>query len=151
VNLGVDVVGSRIGYCVRKANKRSQIFRKQWKQSISFVVQNMWDLLSLKKKELGGMQAIRDDLGIERAFAALVVSAYTPPFDSIEEDTGCDITDNGLITIDISDYKDWKIYHSDVDFYGELVNETLIAKISVNGFRWLVSQKELSSLGEGLD
>jgi len=145
-------MGSRIGFCVRDANKRSGILRQQWASSIKEGTEKMWTTLGGNPGD--GGQAIRHDLDISRGFAALVYSIYQPPFNSIQDSTLCDIANNGLIEIDISDYKDWKIYHIKIGWKGEEEGKeekkTLIATMNKDGFKWVVSDKARENMGEGL-
>jgi hypothetical protein len=164
-------MGSRIGYCVKDKEGRSPIFRKQWASSIKEAVINMWNNLGGIVDD--GCQAIRSDLSKERGFASLCYSIYQPPFNSIEPDSNCDIGDNGLIEIDISNYKNWIIYHIEIGNYDELrrkykdfeknykkyktkVNwtkeckKTKIAQMNEKGFKWLITDKTRAKLGEGL-
>lgn len=144
-------MGSRIGFCTEdKSKERSPIFRQQWKCSIEEAVSQMWKTLGGKPDD--GGQAIRDDLENGRAFAALVRSIYTPPFESIQLTTNCDISDNGLITIDITDYKHWIVYHEEVEWEtGKTFDKQPIAEMSINGFKWLITEEARHLLGEGLD
>ena len=146
-------MGSRVGFRIRDKDGVSQILRQQWRGSIPKGIEKMWNLLGGKPGN--GGQALRDDLDKSRGFAAMVVAYYDPPFNSIEEDTKCDITDNGLIEIDISNWCLWKIYHYNVgwetDSVGELSDKTEIATMSENGFIWSINETERDKLGEGLD
>lgn len=141
-------MGSRIGFRVIQKDEKSQVFRQQWNGGVEKTIIKTWEALIAGKTLLDGMQAIRDDLDIGRAFCALVASNYQPPFESIEKDTHCDISDNGLIEIDISNFKEWKIFHYKVDWEtGVLSDKTHVADMSINGFAWLVNPEEY---GEGL-
>jgi hypothetical protein len=142
-------MGSRIGYCVEDSKGRSHILRKQWMSSIEDGVNVMWHMLGGKPDD--GSQAIRNDLDIGRGFAACVVSFYSPPFDSIEKNTNCDISDNGLIVIDIKDFKSWEIYHIKIRWEdGKEDRTTLIATKTEDGFTWKVSESKRQDIGEGL-
>ena len=143
-------MGSRIGYCVRDKTERSPIFRKQWSSSISKGVEGMWIRLSDNKGLGDGGQAIRDDLDWGRAFASLVVSFWDRCFNSIESGTNCDISDNGLIEIDITNFKEWKIYHIKVD-WDDGIEGSKILIAEMNGvFTWLIGEGERELIGEGL-
>jgi hypothetical protein len=125
-------MGERIGFRIKDGDKTSQIYRQQWMSDPNEVVTKTWNTLLSKKKynweaepltfkiELGkvddGDVALRTDLDIGRAFAALVYSNYNPPFESIQEDIQCDINDHGLITIDITNYKNWVITQTEIDY-----------------------------------
>jgi hypothetical protein len=141
-------MGSRIGFRVIQKEDKSQIFRQQWNGGVEETIRNTWLTLSAGKTLLDGMQAIRDDLDIGRAFCALIASNYHAPFESIEKDTKCDISDNGLIEIDINDFKEWKVFHYRVDWSsGNLSEKTHVAKMSSKGFKWFVNPQKY---GEGL-
>lgn len=163
-------MGSRIGYCIEKESKRSGILRKQWMTSIKDGTEKMWFFMGGKPDSR--MHPLRNDLDIGRGFFAMVNCFGDSNFNSIEEDTHCDISDNGLITINIDDYKNWKVYHTEIgDFYSNKneklrakgendikydwdkeLKETkrLIATMNVEGFKWEISEEELNELGEGL-
>lgn len=145
-------MGSRIGYSARYRGEDSPILRKQWKTSIKEAVCRTWQIL-LDGHDVGhGLCALRDDLAEDRAFAALCCAVYEPPFDSIHKDANCDISDNGLIVIDVTQFQNWKIYQHEVNFEtGEVGHPTLIAVMSEYGFKWVVSDKEREEIGEGLD
>jgi uncharacterized protein YjbK len=72
----------------------------------------------------------------------------------VEFSTNCDISDNGLIEIDISKFDDWKIYQIEIAYeeaeQGKEKARTLIAQMSAKGFKWLKSAEELAGIGEGL-
>ena len=142
-------MGERIGYCVRDPNGRSPIFRKQWMIEPETVVKLTWDKLlttmsfegdefkEVKRNVGDGSIALREDLTKSRAFAALVNTIYSPPFDSIHTDINCDINDHGLIEIDVSEYNNWKIYHIPIP-YNEDDKEgdkVLYATMSEAGFK----------------
>ncbi|WP_309400026.1 hypothetical protein [Cerasicoccus maritimus] len=120
--------------------------------SIQTLVVDMWNALGGKPDN--GAQAIRGDLGFDRAFAAMVGVGYHAPFNSIEKDTRCDISDNGLIEVDISQFDTWKIYHIEIGWLGDDDGKegmrTLIGEMSIDGFSWEISERELDNLGEGL-
>lgn len=123
-------MGDRAGYRFVSKKEVSPIYRVQWMKSINGVVQNTWDTLCDGKPIDDGSCALRTDLGIGRAFAACIYSNYTPPFESIENITDCDISDEGLFEIDISNYKKWVVYHYDVSFEdGKLSNKKEIGFI----------------------
>lgn len=146
-------MGSRIGYRVKHDTEHSDILRKQWVGSLKEGVYKMWTTLGGTPGD--GGQAIRHDLDIGRGFAAMVVSFYEPPFNSIEKDTRCDIADNGLIEVDISDYQAWKVYHIGIGYLGEDDGKegkrTQIATMDKLGFTWIIDDKQRKKLGEGLD
>lgn len=162
-------MGSRIGYCVVSNGERSPIFRMQWKTSIEELVKDTWKMLLTRRKynweksnpfegyEQGkindGDVAIRDDLDQGRAFAAMVRVGYEPPFHSIQSSIWCDINDNGLIEVDVTNYKKWTIRHIDIHYKKDGDKEgkiTRIATMSEDGFKWLISQDTKDNLGEGL-
>ena len=148
-------MGSRAGYMTQDKNGYSQIFRKQWACSIEELVTKMWATLSEGKEPGNGSQAIRNDLNNGRAFAALVICAYDKPFDSVEVDTHCDISDNGLFTIDVSDWKNWKVYNNSIGWEeseeGKLGESVLLAMMdSENGFQWVVDEEQRKEIGEGI-
>lgn len=136
---------------------------------------NNYDSSQNYANNMGFQSAIRDDLNRSRGFAGLVATIYSAPYDSIHENTNCDIADNGLIEIDISDFNHWKIYHYEVGNWSKIMqkysefpfcgqppdkselswsvlseDKTLIAEMSKKGFKWLISQEERENLGEGL-
>lgn len=130
-------MGERIGYRIRDKDGVSDILRKQWMEDPRLVTQNTWDMLLNGDKVGSGMCALRDDLEIGRGFAALVASNYNAPFDSIEKDIHCDISDHGLIEIDVSQYDNWKIYHIPVNWDESGSSEedrSLIAEMSDRGY-----------------
>ena len=138
-------MGERIGYRTRDKNGTSQIIRKQWMKNVKDVVTDTWNTLGGNPDN--GWQAIRNDLENDRAFAALVVSVYDPPFDSIHENTDCDISDHGLVEIDVTNYKDWKIYHIPVPWEeGQKFdenNKTLYGNMNTKGWKHLKKVDEL--------
>lgn len=149
-------MGSRIGFCVEKTYKditqRSPIYRQQWAGSIPEIVESTWKTLSNGLPVDDGMQAIRSDLNTGRTIAALVYANYEPPFESIAIDVNCDISDNGLVIIDITNYKNWEVNHVDIDFEKEELKETkqIIGKIQDGKFEWSINAEDRSYLGEGL-
>jgi len=144
-------MGSRVGYRVRDKSGISPVFRKQWMTSIRGAVDKTWKNLLDGKSIDDGSQAIRDDLSWHRVFACLVYSIYEPPFQEVCPGVNCDISDNGLIEVDINHYKYWKIYHIEIDFDSSSEGEkTLIAEMKDGKFKWLLSDEELSEFGEGL-
>ena len=146
-------MGSRGGFRTKdKSGKFSQILRQQRIGLVEEGVTEMWWLLGGKPGD--GGQAIRDDLDNGRAFAALVASFYKQPFNSIEDSTLCDISDNGLFTVDVSDFAKWKIIHTEIGWQGEddgkQGTEKLIATMSADGFEWVISDEERENTGEGI-
>ena len=135
-------MGSRIGYRVICNKNQSDILRQQWATGIEEGIQKMWNLLADGRKVYDGSKAIRDDLDIARGFASLVVAFYHAPFDSIEKDEDCDIDDNGLIVVDISQFDRWRIIHTP--------SGTHIANMDKEGFKWFIDKGIMDSLGEGL-
>ena len=151
-------MGERIGFRIKDENNMSQIYRQQWMSDPSVVVTNTWNTL-LTKKEYGheiktvkgkvddGDVALRGDLDIGRAFAALVYSNYEPPFESIRNTIQCDINDHGLITIDITDYKNWVITQTEIDYdyeKGSSEGETkIIGYMTERGYKEIVGYDEL--------
>lgn len=132
-------------------NGVSPLLRKQWITSIEELVTKMWETLSQKNKADNGSQAIRFDLDWDRAFASMIFVGYEPPFNSIHMELNCDISDNGLIEVDIRDYKNWKIYHYDIDHeYSWPKNKALIAEMNSKGFKWHLTEDERKEKGEGL-
>ena len=132
-------VGERIGFCVRDETGRSQIFRQQWMTEPETAVMNTWNTLGGTTSIGSGGQALRADLDIGRAFAALVYSNYLPPFNSIQDTINCDINDHGLVEIDITQWDSWKIYHIPILYHPEDNSSTeaekyLYATMSKNGF-----------------
>ncbi len=150
-------MGERIGFRVKDKDGVSAIFRQQFMSAPQEVVENTWNtLLSTRRftdkdythleqvilKVGDGSVALREDLDISRAFAALVYSNYEPPFNSIEQNIHCDINDHGLVEIDISDYKHWKVFHYDIDYHADAdpsneLNENskvLYAEMTEKGF-----------------
>ena len=140
-------MGERIGYRTRDKNGTSQIIRKQWMKNVQEVVTETWNTLGGNPDN--GMQAIRNDLENDRAFAALVSVVYDPPFDSIHDNVQCDISDHGLVEIDVTDYKNWNIYHYEVDWdkdAGESLNEgskKLYGRMNTKGWKHI---KKLDTL-----
>ena len=134
-------MGERIGYRTRDKYGISQIIRKQWMKNVQEVVTGTWNTLGGNPDN--GMQAIRQDLGNDRAFAALVSNVYDPPFDSIHEDVNCDIVDHGLVEIDVTDYKNWQVYHYEIDWHNDFSkpstldekSKTLYATMNGKGFK----------------
>jgi hypothetical protein len=130
-------MGERIGFCFRDETGRSQIFRQQWMTEPETAVKLTWNTLGGKPGD--GGQALRDDLGIDRAFAALVYSIYQEPFDSIHDYINCDINDHGLVEIDITQFDNWKVNHIPILYHPEDSSSTeaekyLYATMSKNGF-----------------
>lgn len=159
-------MGERIGFRVKDKNGVSAIFRQQFMSAPQEVVENTWNTLLSHKtfvdkdysklqlvhgKVGDGMLALRNDLDIGRAFAALVYSNYEPPFNSIESDVNCDITDHGLVEIDVSDYKHWKVYHYEVDWHDNFDvpstldedSKTLYAEMTEKGYKQLAKLETL--------
>lgn len=101
----------------------------------------------------GGFGALREDLDRSRAFAALVVAFYKPPFDSIHDDVNCDIHDNGLLEVDIRRWDKWMVYLHPIawdEVRGDHLNgddPPLVATVEGGRVHWLV---EPETLGEGL-
>ena len=145
-------MGSRIGYCVKSERGRSPILRKQWAGSTEYGVTDMWKTLGGNPG--GGGQAIRADLDIGRGFAAMVSVFYDPPFNSVQMDTNCDISDNGLIEVDITLYDKWKVYHIEIGWddgeEGKEGKKTLIAEMNIRGFEWKITPSMRERIGEGL-
>jgi hypothetical protein len=157
-------MGERIGFRIKDGDKTSQIYRQQWMSDPNEVVTKTWNTLLSKRKynwkakpltfkiELGkvddGDIAIRQDLDIGRAFAALVYSNYEPPFESIRDTIQCDINDHGLITIDITNYKNWVITQTDInyDFESNISSEgetRIIGYMTEKGYEEIVNYDEL--------
>lgn len=129
-------MGERCGYRVKEGNIVSDILRKQWwiggdEESIKKMVKNIASILLSNGLGLyggdeksiinGGFVALRHDLDIGRLTAAMFASLYKAPFDSIEKDINCDISDNGLFEIELVKWNYWKINHYPV----ELNSDTL--------------------------
>jgi len=165
-------MGSRIGFRFKQGITKSQILRQQWRCDIQEAVTKTWDTLGGEHVSQGSF-ALRDDLDIGRAFACFVYCNYQAPFNSIEKDSDCDIVDNGLIEINIDDYKHWDIFHIEIGNWNELsrtfkdfckdsgkyqekikwhgeYKKTKIAEMTPDGFKWVLNEKMLGELGEGL-
>ncbi len=130
-------MGERIGYRIRDKDGVSDILRKQWMEDPTIVTVRTWETLLAGEKVGSGMCALRDDLDTGRGFAALVYSNYNAPFDSIEKNVHCDITDHGLIEIDVSKYDNWKIFHIPISWSENESREEgryLIANMSERGY-----------------
>jgi hypothetical protein len=155
--ISVNEMGSRIGWRVIKGEEKSDILRQQWKSSLSKGLEGMWANLSDGKPVGDGSGAIRDDLDCSRAFAALVAAVYSKPYNSIEKDINCDIDNNGLVEIDIEDFKCWKVYIQDLGVqtqigdwdWGALGQRHLVAQMSPKGFEYLKTDEEMDKIGEG--
>jgi hypothetical protein len=103
---------------------------------------------TVKGKVDDGDVALRGDLDIGRAFAALIYSNYEPPFESIRNTIQCDINDHGLITIDITNYKNWVITQTDInyDFESNVSSEgetKIIGYMTERGYKEIVGYDEL--------
>lgn len=152
-------MGERIGFNIKVGSDKSQIYRQHWMRNPVLVVTKTWDTLLTTKRYVngkfkkvkgevdGGNVALRGDLDIGRAFAALVYSNYEPPFESIEKDIHCDINDHGLVTIDISDYKNWVITQTEIDYdyeSGSSEGETkVIGYMTEKGYEEIVGYDDL--------
>ena len=152
-------MGERVGFNIKQGNETSLIYRQQWMEDPKIVVSKTWDTLLTRQKYVDGKfqtvkgevdqgdVALRGDLDIGRAFAALVYSNYEPPFESIEKDIHCDINDHGLVTIDISDYKNWVITQTEIDYdyeSGSSEGETkIIGYMTEKGYKEIVGYDDL--------
>jgi hypothetical protein len=145
-------MGSRIGYRAKSKEGVSPLLRKQWMSSIEEGVTKTWKTLTGGMAVDDGMCALRSDLSWHRTFAVMVNSFYSPPFDEICDKTNCDISDNGLIEVDITNYKNWEINHYDVNWDdGTLSKKKKIATMTAKGFKWVITPKQRENLGEGLE
>lgn len=153
-------MGERIGFNIKEGNETSQIYRQQWMSDPRQVVTKTWNTLLTTRRYVNGKYkavkgkvdegdvAIRSDLNIGRAFASLVYSNYQPPFESIQKNIQCDINDHGLITIDITDYKNWIITQTDIDYDFETNTSSegetkIIGYMTEKGYEEIVSYNNL--------
>jgi hypothetical protein len=120
-------MGERAGYRIREDNVVSDICRKQWylggdKHSLEYLVTEVAKKVTgggygkVDAKIGGGMVALRDDLGLNRLFPALVKTICEGGFDSIEKDINCDISDHGLFEIEIKEWNVWMINHYGINW-----------------------------------
>jgi len=112
-------MGNRAGYRVRDGNKTSHILRKQWAiEDIGHVVKDVAQMLCTTVRGHddinAGTVALRDDLHIGRLAAAMYSVLYRAPFDSIEVDINCDITNAGLYEIELVEWNFWKVWNYSV-------------------------------------
>jgi hypothetical protein len=122
-------MGERAGYRVRQGNEVSNLLRKQWyvgddETDINALVVGIAQTLMNSPYKLahhdetigGGGVALRNDLNIGRMTSALYHTIYSPPFDSIENDINCDISDHGIYEIELVAWNKWKIWNIDVEW-----------------------------------
>ena len=114
------------GYVCRNSNgERSPMLRKQWfignEEEIirNFVLGTAKVLMSGYSdggKKIGsGTTALRNDLDIDRLFAAMVKTIYNQPFDSIYAGIAPDIANNGIYEIEMLDWNLWNINNYSVE------------------------------------
>lgn len=123
-------MGERAGYRVREGDEVSHILRKQWYtgDDMDLLVTDVVNVLATGHLIGSGRCALRDDLGIGRLSAALFSVVYDAPFDSIEFDTVCDISDHGLYEIEMVEWDHWKVWNYCVAQDGELLRRELLTE-----------------------
>jgi hypothetical protein len=116
-------MGERAGYRVRANNKVSPILRKHWylgdsKPDIKKIVINTCaNLMSEYHIELinSGSSALRHDLDFGRLTLAFFNAVYSRPFDSLNEDENCDISDHGLYELEMKEWNRWEFKNYEID------------------------------------
>lgn len=97
--------------------KTSPIYRMQWflgdepreLQAITLALVNRLTN-NARDRVGGGMGALRSDLKYDRLWPNFLITLGTlnnSPYNSIHEDTNCDITDHGLFTLRVVHWSDW--------------------------------------------
>lgn len=113
-------MSNNVGYRISQGPIVSDTIRKQWKvySTEQLVINVARSLITYngKRADIGdGMIALRPDLNIGRLTSALFHAVYEPPFDSIEfYPEKCDIMDNGLYEIELSEWFHWIVWHYDI-------------------------------------
>lgn len=97
--------------------RTSPIYRMQWflgdepgaLQHITLALVNR--LTGNAKERVGsGMGALRGDLKYDRLWPNFLITLGTlndSPYNSVQDDTNCDISDHGLFTLRVVEWKDW--------------------------------------------
>lgn len=117
-------MGERAGYRVKEKDQVSALLRKQWylggnsKAIKAFVTNVATTLLNSGRDEAArvgdGMIALRNDLDLSRLTAAVYAVSYRAPFDSIETNEACDISDHGITEIELVSWNHWKVNHYNI-------------------------------------
>lgn len=147
-------MGERAGYRCSEGEKVSPMLRKQWfigdtKQDLEKFVRRVAEVLmsnEFGEEELvigDGSVALRNDLGIDRLFPAIVTAIYSPPFDSIYKEMAHDISDHGIYEIEMIKWNEWLVNSYRVTIvrvdkegnkYG--IDEILEKKLNTKDMKW---------------
>jgi hypothetical protein len=104
------------GYRCRMGNDISPMLRKQY--YIGSDTENLKDFIFSTAKVLigdesnkigSGQGALRDDLDIDRLFAAMAYILYVPPFDGIYKEDAPNIGDFGIYEVEILEWNEWNL------------------------------------------
>ena len=114
-------MGERAGYRIKGKEGTSPILRKQWfvgddEKTLHIFIHEVAQTLCDGGQIDSGMCALRHDLDVGRLSLAVYHVLYSPPFDSMEFDTNCDISDHGLYEIELVKWNHWKLNHYTIPF-----------------------------------
>jgi len=107
-----------------KTVEYSSYLRQQWGVTIKPDSIKIWILEIAKtlggSREIGsGLKALRHDLDCGRLFNALVSVTSEPPFDRITKEKPHDISNHGILEIEIVEWNYWQIRHIPVEWDAE--------------------------------